>query len=355
MNGFQNPPLAETLDRDLATIATISSIKPIEGADSIECVRVRGWDVVVGKGEFQIGDTVVYIEVDSFLPLSHPVFAFLAPRGVRTDEQGNEGHVLKTARLRGQYSQGIVFKPGLFPELLGEAEEGTDVTVVLGITKWDPPLPSEVLDQARGFIPNWIARTKELRVQNFDTLLGHDDGNWIATEKIDGASMTVWVAGDDYGVSTRNLDLIENPDNHMWATAIKLGLHDLLRSAYPGFSAVLQGEIYGPGVIARNPLGIKTLAFAAFTIQVDGVEQPRNTWPAAIAALGVPVYELPFPKTVDDALEQVDGLRSLIAPDRAAEGVVWRNTRNAEIQIDGQWFRASMKVLSPKYLMKNDR
>jgi hypothetical protein len=47
----------------------------------------------------------VYFEVDSLLDVADPRFAFLAPRGVRTDPQGRTGHVLKTAKLRGQYSR----------------------------------------------------------------------------------------------------------------------------------------------------------------------------------------------------------------------------------------------------------
>lgn len=46
--------------RKLATIRTIADIKPIEGADSIECAIVDGWTVVVKKGEFKVGETAVY-------------------------------------------------------------------------------------------------------------------------------------------------------------------------------------------------------------------------------------------------------------------------------------------------------
>lgn len=135
-------------DRALATIETIIGIAPIAGADAIERARVRGWDVVVGRDHFQVGDQVIYIEVDSFLPITDPRFAFLIPRGVRTDETGNAGHVVKTARLRGQYSQGIIFELTDFPELTN-ITVGDDVTQQLNITKWDPPLPSELIAQAR--------------------------------------------------------------------------------------------------------------------------------------------------------------------------------------------------------------
>ena len=54
--------------RKLATIARILDIQPIEGADNIEKVFVRGWQCVAKKGEYQKGDLCVYVEVDSIMP-----------------------------------------------------------------------------------------------------------------------------------------------------------------------------------------------------------------------------------------------------------------------------------------------
>ena len=54
--------------RHLATIQKIWKIEPIEGADRIELVHVKGWQCVAGKGQFQQNDLCVYFEIDSFLP-----------------------------------------------------------------------------------------------------------------------------------------------------------------------------------------------------------------------------------------------------------------------------------------------
>ena len=54
--------------RKLATIAKILNIVPIEGADNIEIAYIRGWHVVVKKGEFKPGNFCIYVEVDSVLP-----------------------------------------------------------------------------------------------------------------------------------------------------------------------------------------------------------------------------------------------------------------------------------------------
>ena len=54
--------------RKLATIRKIDALTPIEGADAIECAHVGGWKVVVKKGEYNAGDSAVYIEIDSWVP-----------------------------------------------------------------------------------------------------------------------------------------------------------------------------------------------------------------------------------------------------------------------------------------------
>ena len=67
-------------ERKLATTARIVSITPIDGADAIETARVRGWDVVVGKGQYSPGDLVVFFEIDIALPLSNPAFTKFGER-----------------------------------------------------------------------------------------------------------------------------------------------------------------------------------------------------------------------------------------------------------------------------------
>jgi RNA ligase (TIGR02306 family) len=337
-------------ERRLATIERIDSIRDIPDADAIVCARIRGWDVVVKREDFTAGDTCIYFEVDSFLPATDSRFEFLAPRGVRADENGNIGYVLKTAKLRGQYSQGLALPFGDFPEL-NNTLIGDDVTTPLGVTKWDPPLPSELDGVARGVFPTWISKTSEQRVQNFAALLGQP-GDWIATEKIDGTSLTAWVSGTEEGVAQRTIDLLDN-GNKFWTTARKYDLHTILRTL--GSNAVVQGEMFGAGVISKNPLGINDVQFRAFTLYIDGTEIPRADWPQALLDIAVPIHDLTFPATVEEAIEQVDGIRSLIGKDRAAEGIVWRDRTAATIELNGQILRASAKVISNKYLLKNDR
>lgn len=335
--------------RKLATIETIESIRAIPGADAIVCARIRGWDVVVKRDEFLPGDRCVYVEVDAMLDVTDPRFEFLAPRGVSTDPDGRTGHVLKTAKLRGQFSQGLALSIDLFPEF-GNAVVGDDVTAALDIVKWDPPIPAGS-GTISGAFPSWLPKTDEERVQNLAAILDQP-GEWVATEKIDGSSMTAWVRDDVDGVAQRNWDLSAN--GSFWRTARALELHRILRDSFPGSNAAVQGELFGPG-IQGNPLRVRDIQFRAFTVRTDGRELPRSEWPAAILAISVPVYDLTFPRTVDEASAQVETLRSLITPDAAAEGVVWRRTDAATVEVNGQTVRASTKAISRKYLLKHDR
>lgn len=351
-------PTPDSATRKLATIELVSSVEDIPDADMIVKARIRGWDVVVKRDEFSVGDPCVYFEVDSLLDVEDERFAFLAPRGVRTDPDGRSGHVLKTARLRGQYSQGLALPLSAFPELASDAPAadrvGEDVTSRLGVVKWEPPIPASLAGKVRGMRPSWIPATDEERIQNVSSILAARDEDWVATEKVDGTSTTFWVDGDDFGVCTRNLDLLEEAGNTLWKVARSLGIHDQLRGSGLGSRVVLQGETYGEG-IQKNPLRLRGHHFAAFTLRVDGVEVPRGAWPEWLLDLSVPTHDLAFPATLEEALEQVDRLKSLLAPDRAAEGIVWRAANRDVVTLpNGSVVRASFKAISNRYLLKND-
>lgn len=50
-------------ERKLAYVEKIRDLEPIQGADLIEVATIIGWKVVVKKGQYQKGDTIVYAEV----------------------------------------------------------------------------------------------------------------------------------------------------------------------------------------------------------------------------------------------------------------------------------------------------
>lgn len=338
-------------ERKLATIEEVVAVDPIPDADAIEVVTVRGWKVVTRKGEFQPGQPCVYIEIDAWLPVDNPAFEFLAPRGVRKLSEADErmGHVLKTAKLRGQVSQGIVFSPdavgiddpSIFPV-------GTDVTELIGVEKYEPPIPAELSGEVAGKFPTHLVRkTDAERVQNLSQAdydrLRRADG-WYATEKIDGSSMTVINDGGTLRVCGRNWEYrpgaTHDDDNTLWRLARNLPIE-------PGWA--VQAEVFGPG-IQGNPLKAARQHLAIFNVFREGKLLPRAIWPQWTDGLDAPLYDFSLPPTISEAIEQVDELTSLLVPGRRAEGVVWHSSSGLGYpELDG---RACFKVISNRYLLK---
>lgn len=319
--------------RQLVTLETISEIKEHTNADALELAKVRGWQIVVKKGEFQPGDEVLYFEYDSFLPISDPRFSFLEPRGVRVLD-GVTGHVLGTARFRGEWSQGLLKPVSEFPEGIPE------------IAKWEKPIPAEIEGDVEGhYLFEFAPKTDAERIENLGRALPEILANqWIATEKIDGTSTTFVNDDGTLRACSRNYE-ISRPSAR-FDLADKLNLLEHLPVDH-----TLQGEYFGEN-IQSNPLKIKGTDFKAFNLfkkTEDGpAVVPYDEWPDALVPLRVPVLPLSLPQTIDEIVEQADGLMSQIAPQRRAEGIVWQGTKG--FQFLG--YRPGFKAISRTYLAK---
>lgn len=163
----------------LASIQRIKALDPIENADVIMRATVLGWQLMVKKDEFQVGELCVYCEIVSLLP-DKPAFSFLA----------NQGWRIRTIRLRGQVSQGICFPLSVLPPGPGSpaapVAEGTDVTDALGIRLYEPPVPAHLAGKVRGPFPSFIPKTDETWVQVLEELLVNYAGHpCYITAKLD--------------------------------------------------------------------------------------------------------------------------------------------------------------------------
>lgn len=241
--------------RKLASIRRIIEIKPIEGADAIEAVRVDGWWVVSKKNEFQVGDLCVYFEIDSFLPV-RPEFEFLRKSCFRSTKHLGDGFRLKTVKLRGQISQGLALPLNAVSDPLmkysnlehATPAEGQDVTEWLGVKKWEMPIPAQLAGQIKGSFPSFIRKTDQERIQNcYDEFSKKYKTMWFeASLKLDGSSMTVYWNNGNFGVCSRNLELKETEGNTFWKVATKYDFKSVLEKY--GKNIALQGELMGPGI-----------------------------------------------------------------------------------------------------------
>jgi len=237
--------------RKLATIRTVDSVGPIPNADAIEVATIGGWRVVTRKGEVSPGDLVVYFEIDSVLPI-RAEFEFLRRTSYVSRDwlPSDEGFRLKTIRLRGQISQGLVLPWRTFyVDLLGynDVYDGMDVTDIIGVSKWDPPLPAQLAGVAKGNFPSYIPKTDQERVQNLkEELLQYEGVAFEVTEKLEGSSVTYFAYNGEFGVCSRNLELARNEDNSLWTTALGIDLENKLLAT--GRNIAVQGELVGLGI-----------------------------------------------------------------------------------------------------------
>lgn len=340
------------MSRQLVTIRTIDEINPIKDRDLIVEATVDGWHAIVKKGEFAPGDQCVFFEVDSMLPINDPRFAFLADRGVKDRPDGSLAHRLKTMRMAGVISQGLVLPVTEFtrqelmmsPEMLQEQ---------LGVTLYEPPasrwsLPGTRPTNYGPFPHHLVMKTDSERVQNlkkhWDTIA--HEYVWVGTEKIDGTSMTVARGRDDeLIIASRNWQ--QDPDvDTVYRRAVEKFDLDLLKPV-----AVIQGEIFGPGV-QGNSLDMSELEFRVFYYVEDRHVVPRNEWPDLARRFAVPMIPFLLGDTVAEAVAQVDGLMSMINPSRMAEGIVWHEmTAQPVRELE---YRSTFKAVSNAYLLKND-
>lgn len=322
--------------RKLATIRTIGNIDPIDGADTIEVATIDGWKVVVGKNQFAIGDFCIYIEIDSVLP-EKPEYEFLRKKCF-INKHGFVGFRLKTIQLRGQISQGLVIP---FDRSIGATGYiGEDVTELLGIVKYDPPVPAEISGEVSGPYPSFIPKTDQERIQNFSRKLEEwkkDLSVWEVTEKLDGTSMTIYHNNGHVGVCGRNWEFKYNPNHTMWKIA------DSIKKEFPKFNTIgnfaIQGELIGPG-IQGNHYKLKQpqyYVYNVFNIDTGKFLLPserRNFLKKLPQLLSVPTIEFHFDlkdHTVDSLLEYADN-NSVLNTSVAREGLVFKNVETSEWQ-----------------------
>lgn len=268
--------------RKLARIAQISSIKPIEGTDRIECAMVEnGWEVVVKKGDFAPNDMAIYLEVDSWVP--HELAPFLTLKGHKPREYGGvKGERLRTVRLRGQISQGLLLKIENEPSEIGipcyvlKTEndsfhfcETDDLAYFLNIQKYEPPIPVQLAGEVEGAFPRFIPKTKQERCQNLygEIFEKHLDEVYEVTTKLDGTSCTIYINEGKVGVCSRNWEIKEDESNTLWQCARNQGIVAALEALYvaQGRNIAIQGEVIGEG-IQGNQEKIKGQRFYSFDV-----------------------------------------------------------------------------------------
>lgn len=347
------------MSRKLASIQRIWKIEPIEGADRIELARVLGWQCVVNKGEFSPMDLGVYFEIDSFLPV-RPEFEFLRTSCYKKTDLLGEGFRLRTQRFRGQLSQGLLLPLSRFPEIPPDAEVGTDVTALLGIKKWEIEEKITTGGTAIGTLPYDIPHTDETRVQAEPGLIKAFAGlEYYITTKLDGSSHSIGIDENGFHVTGHNYEYGDDGKSAFYNLVKERGYREKLEAFMKenGLKTLtVQGELCAPG-IQQNPLKLRSPEWYVFTIREDGkrvglrrMQEICKTLQMAMVPVEEVDTDLPskYP-TVEALLIRADGN---YPNGGKKEGIVIRPTVPLYCELISA--ALSMKVVSNKYLLKND-
>lgn len=349
--------------RKLASVQKIVDIKPIEGKDRIVLATIEGFKVIVGK-EMQVGDLVVYIEIDSVLP-DRPEFEQARKRSNR----------IRTMKMGNVYSEGIAYPLSILPK--GDWKEGDDVTALLGIIKYDEYAGEEPIGvsnlskkkynwfqkiwykifgypkRKKGGFSTLISKTDEIRIQNIPEVLQNKEPMCVS-QKVDGQSASYTIErtffGHKFNVYSRNLNVGKDSSNY-WKVVDMYDLENRMELMMNDMNVkwvAIQGEIAGPG-IQRNPEGLKDIDFFVFNIitptgRMGNKEMVETCYYYGLTTVPMISYDYILPNTVDEMLTYATG-PSLINPNVLREGVVVRSQ-------DG---KHSFKAVSPEYLVKHGK
>jgi RNA ligase (TIGR02306 family) len=338
----------------MATIEVIKEINDHPNADVIELAKVRGWQCVVRKGDFSAGDKVVFCEIDSWIP--NDLAPFLSKGDCVRDYNGIKGNRLRTVRLRGEISQGLVL-PIDKTEGLADRAVGEDVSKELNIVKWEPEIPASLSGVVVGQFPTHIVpKTDEERVQNIFESIDKED-LWEVSIKIDGSSMTIIHFEEEIRVCSRNLELKFSKENesNTFVTMTRLLKEKIIKLSDEFFKMfghknfAIQGELYGPG-IQGNPEKSKRHRFAVYNIYNINdrcylKSKERLSLCDKVDLKHVPILfeSIKAPDSMIQMLMIAEG-KSIRAKER--EGVVFKSLSDPG---------KSFKVISNKYLLKTER
>lgn len=370
-------------NRKMATIRKVAEVNPIKGADRIELITIDGWNVIDRKGLWEPGDLCIYLEVDTFCPKETEQFAFLVERGTKKmviDGSEREGHVLKTIKLKGVYSQGLVLKPNAFDISDEEAEEyyksGESLDERIGVWEYERPIK---FGRSPKYILNPYDRsvapvTDAERVQNCtDIWKDLKRVDLYATIKVDGTSMTMCydTRKDKLRLFSHHREIDYNEPSiaqQSYQAAKSQGIVDF---CIVNPDITVQYELTGPNIQRKITKDYVCHVFAVwdrktmhkFTYEEIWMKATHEdqTWRAILHSHVPLVGDIKPSKyeKVSDILDAVENIRGCVAKDQLDEGVVFHITGQGDLT-DSEWTyvknrlapNMEFKVVSNKYLLK---
>ena len=235
----------------IVPVVDVKKIEPHRNANNLELLFINGWQVVVKKGEYAVGQKVVYFPPDTILPNE-----WAERLGVKKYLAENR---VVCVKLRGEISFGMVIP---CPPELFEAE---DAALYFGATKYRSVYRVDdyfsVKDESR-----FTKYTDIENLRNFPDVI-HYGEFVVVTEKIHGSNARVGAVDGRRIYDTRKYgNRYEwKPFDEEWVCRVV----DALSALH--VQVILYGEVYGNGV-QKNFVydGHNKLNFRVFDIMLDG-------------------------------------------------------------------------------------
>ncbi len=390
------------------TVRTIEKVWNHPNADRLGLAQVEGssFQFVVGRNDYMVGDKVLYFPVDSVLPAP-----LIARFGLTGKLSGKEKNRIKTVKLRGEISQGLVGRPqtvfgddpinilerNAFATKTISIQEALELTPehltnLLGVTKYEPPpiftnsgnlvpMPDGVstydIEGADNY-PHIVNMLMDRKVSISEKLEGTNF--WISCapcKYIDVDGSTSYELGEiTFGQRHNTIQPIEGKTHSFWKTAVSQGLEGFVRflacdKKYREKRVTLRGELVGPGV-QKNIYKLPENRIFIFDILVDmkylGPEEMRDEFRRYFddnfvknstgKSLTLIAPDIAHNVTLRDYLAGYGGTireasngKSYLAPEILREGIVIKPMAEEEVPGFGRLF---IKQRSPEYLAGSD-
>lgn len=363
-------------------VSTVKEIKPIEGADKIELAVIGGWNCVIQKNAYKVGDLVVVATTDAVIPVD------LSDR-MEVTSYLRKGQRVRTVKLRGVYSECLIIPTKFIPGIGEIYYDGTDMMELMGISKWEPPVQMRQLSSGKKVryryriyqdnpnfhvyykfpnlknVPDMFTEkdlveitrkihgtnarygiVKKPKISLWDKIVKFLGNKWVEYEFVVG-SHNVEKGSDSQGFYDTNVwyEIAEkyNIKEKMWAIAKLRGAEDI------GTDMTLYGEIYGAGIQKGYDYGLPDIRLAGFDVSING--QYVDTAKAAYiitAHFRVPYVPILWTGMWSKEIQDSFVLNNFIEGTKVPhEGVVVKDASGDRRKI--------AKVINPDYLLWDEK
>lgn len=329
----------------IVDVTPILQVEDHPNADRLSICTVKGWRVIAAKKEktdggfehaYKSGDLIVYAPIDSVLPID-------LSDAMQVTKYLSKGRV-KTANLRGNFSQGLLIPLSFLPDP-AKVSEGDDVREILGITKYEPPIRVMMSGEQVPEPSSFVRFSDVENIKNFQNVLQPDEVV-VIREKIHGTNFRAANIEGNFFVGSHRTALKESDENIYWRAFKQYKLSEILQPGQQIF-----GEVYGHKVQKMAYGLINSIDLVVFALMEGGQyadnDRLENFCEECDLPIATKLYEGPWHPQL---MELADGQTTIPGGDHLREGIVITPYKE---RWNDQVGRVILKHISESYLLKD--